>query len=86
MADCWRCIKSSSGSLLLTAWRPASMIHVIPIGVIHGLDEIIFTRMLMIAMGYEDGNDADRLRRDPMFKLAMSRLLGDGDLCPQTTI
>ncbi len=38
--------------------------------VIHGLDEIIRFRMLMIAAGYEDGNDADRLRSDPMFKLA----------------
>ena len=39
-----------------------------PSRVIHGLDEIIRTRMLMIAAGYEDGNDADHLRRDPMFK------------------
>ena len=30
-----------------------------PSRVIHGLDEIIRTRMLMIAAGYEDGNDAD---------------------------
>jgi hypothetical protein len=42
--------------------------------VVHGLDEIIRTRLLMIAAGYEDGNDADRLRSDPMFKLAMGRL------------
>ncbi len=28
-----------------------------PSRVIHGLDEIIRTRMLMIAAGYEDGND-----------------------------
>lgn len=34
--------------------------------VVHGLDEIIRTRRLMIAAGYEDGNDADRLRSDPM--------------------
>jgi hypothetical protein len=27
--------------------------------VVHGLDEIIRFRMLMIAAGYEDGNDAD---------------------------
>jgi hypothetical protein len=54
--------------------------------VVHGLDEIIRTRMLMIAAGYEDGNDADRLRRDPMFKLAMGRLPDDGDLCSQPTI
>ena len=57
-----------------------------PSRVIHGLDEIIRTRMLMIAAGYEDGNDVDALRRDPMFKLAMGRLPDDGDLCSQPTI
>jgi len=54
--------------------------------VVHGLDEIIRTRMLMIAAGYEDGNDADRLRGDPMLKLAMGRLPDDADLCSQPTI
>lgn len=57
-----------------------------PCRVVHGLDEIIRTRMLMIAAGYEDGNDADRLRGDPMFKLAMGRLPDDADLCSQPTI
>ena len=52
----------------------------------HGLDEIMRTRMLMIAACYEDGNDADSLRRDPMFKLAMGRLPDDADLCSQPTI
>jgi hypothetical protein len=33
-----------------------------------------------------DGNDADRLRGDPMFKLAMGRLPDDADLCSQPTI
>ncbi len=42
--------------------------------------------MLMIAAGYEDGNDAASLRSDPMFKLAMGRLPDDGDLCSQPTI
>ncbi len=42
--------------------------------------------MLMIAAGYEDGNDADTLRRDPMFKLVMGRLPDDGELCSQPTI
>ncbi len=42
--------------------------------------------MLMIAAGYEDGNDADTLRADPMFKLAMGRLPDDADLCSQPTI
>ena len=57
-----------------------------PSRVVHGLDEIIRTRMLMIAAGYEDGNDVDTLRRDPMFKLAKGRLPDDGDLCSQPTI
>src|SRR3954452_23980450 len=57
-----------------------------PERVVHGLDEIIRTRMLMISSGYEDGNDADRLRRDPMFKLAMGRLPDEADLCSQPTI
>lgn len=57
-----------------------------PHRVVHGLDEIIRTRMLMIAAGYEDGNDANTLRSDPMFKLAMDRLPGGADLCSQPTI
>jgi Transposase DDE domain group 1 len=40
----------------------------------------------MIVAGYEDGNDADTLRRDPMFKLALDRLPSGEDLCSQSTI
>ncbi len=57
-----------------------------PKRVVHGLDEIIRFRLLMIAAGYEDGNDADRLRTDPMFKLAMERLGDETALCSQPTI
>ena len=54
--------------------------------VVHGLDEIIRFRLLMIAAGYEDGNDADRLRMDPVFELAMERLEDERALCSQPTI
>jgi hypothetical protein len=57
-----------------------------PERIAHGLDEIIRFRMLMIAAGFEDGNDADTLRADPMFKLAMERLPEAADLCSQATI
>src|SRR5215213_4387903 len=40
----------------------------------HGVAEILRFRMLMIAAGYEDGNDADSLRHDPIFQLALDRL------------
>jgi hypothetical protein len=52
----------------------------------HGLAAILRFRMLMIAAGYEDSNDADSLRHDPVFKLALDRP-SDGDpLCSQPTI
>src|ERR1700749_1427830 len=56
-----------------------------PERVVHRLAEIIRFRMLMIAAGYEDGNDADALRRDPMFKLALDRLPAGGGGCSPTT-
>ena len=50
-----------------------------PAKISHRLAEIIRFRMLMIAAGYEDGNDANTLRGDPMFKLgARSPALGRG--------
>jgi len=57
-----------------------------PERIVHGLDEIIRFRLLMIAAGYENGNDAGRLRTDPMFKLAMARLGDEAELCSQPTI
>ncbi|MFL5252482.1 MAG: IS1380 family transposase [Rhodopila sp.] len=57
-----------------------------PTQVVHPTEEIIRFRMLMIAAGYEDGNDADVLRHDPMFKLAMGRLPAGLPLCSQSTI
>src|ERR1700751_4917184 len=57
-----------------------------PEKVVHRLAEIIRFRMLMIAAGYEDGNDADALRRDPMFKLALDRLPSGEELCSQSTV
>jgi DDE family transposase len=57
-----------------------------PEKVVHRLAQIIRFRLLMIAAGYEDGNDADALRCDPMFKLALDRLPSGEDLCSQSTI
>ena len=42
--------------------------------------------MLMIAAGYEDGNDADALRHDPVFKLALDQMPDGAALCSQPTI
>lgn len=53
---------------------------------VHTVADIIRFRLLMIAAGYEDGNDATRLRTDPLFKLALERLPAARDLCSQSTI
>ena len=52
----------------------------------HGLAEMLRFRLLMIAAGYEDGNDADSLRHDPLFKLANGRLPDAAALCSQPTL
>ena len=57
-----------------------------PASTVHTLADIIRFRLLMIAAGYEDGNDATGLRGDPLFKLALERLPSDRDLCSQSTI
>jgi Transposase DDE domain group 1 len=57
-----------------------------PLHTVHRLDDIIRFRTFMIACGYKDGNDANWLRADPAFKLALSRLPNSADLCSQSTI
>lgn len=57
-----------------------------PQRVTHGIADIMRFRMLMIAAGYEDGNDATALRHDPAFKLALGQLPKGAALCSQPTI
>ena len=52
----------------------------------HSLADMLRFRLLMIAAGYQDGNDADSLRHDPLFKLANGRLPDDAALCSQPTL
>jgi hypothetical protein len=53
----------------------------------HGLAEMIRVRTLLIVAGYEDANDCDALRMDPVFKMAIGRLPESGTaLCSQPTM
>lgn len=53
----------------------------------HTAADIIRFRALGIVAGYEDGVDCNRLRTDPVFKLALGRLPESGDrLCSQSTV
>src|SRR2546423_391870 len=61
--------------------------HRDPSHITHTVADVLRARMLAICCGYPDGNDFDRLRCDPAFKLACGRLPDTGgDLCSQPTI
>src|ERR671934_2384724 len=53
----------------------------------HSLTALVRQRVFQIACGYEDQNDADTLRSDPLLKLACGRLPESGaDLASQPTL
>ena len=55
--------------------------------VVHPLSAMLRFRMLAIACGYEDADDCDALRTDPLFKVASGRAPESGrDLCSQPTM
>ena len=45
----------------------------------HSMPDLLAQRIYQIACGYEDGNDANTLRHDPMFKLGVGRPPLDDD-------
>lgn len=52
----------------------------------HSLETLMRQRIFQIACGYEDQDDADTLRSDPLLKLVCGRLPGDADLASQPTL
>jgi hypothetical protein len=53
----------------------------------HSLEEMLKLRIFAIAAGYEDADDCDWLRHDPIFKMAVGRLPDTGEpLCSQPTM
>ena len=58
-----------------------------PDRVVHVLPGMLRSRMFAIACGYEDADDCDGLRGDPLFKLAVGRAPESGrDLCSKPTL
>ncbi len=55
--------------------------------ILHTVEEMLRLRMFAIASGYEDADDCDLLRYDPIFKMAVGRLPESGEpLCSQPTM
>src|SRR5499427_1812648 len=90
--------QSSNGGLLLlrekermlgVCWRLANTMtdRRDPNRIRHEMFEMVMARVSAIACGYEDGNDLDRLRHDPLMKLAVGRCpQSGGALASQSTI
>src|ERR1700745_3456863 len=58
-----------------------------PDRILHTMHEMLMARASAIACGYEDANDLDRLRHDPLMKLAVGRCPESGGaLASQSTI
>ena len=61
-------------------WRKPELI-------VHSLEEMLRLRMFAIAAGYEDADDSDSLRHDPVFKMAVGHKPESGaPLCSQPTM
>ncbi len=55
--------------------------------ILHTVEDMLRLRMFAIASGYEDADDCDSLRYDPIFKMAVGRLPESGEpLCSQPTM
>lgn len=82
-------LSSDFGSLLLSnvdrqiglTKRLASVLHDPrhPSYIKHGYSEILAQRVYQIACGYEDANDANTLRHDPIFRMSVGRMPFDDD-------
>ena len=90
-------LSSDAGALLLREVEQQiglieALADVIPDGrderyVKHSVDTLLFQRVSQIASGYEDANDCDELRKDPIFKMVAGRLPEtDADLASQPTM
>ena len=54
--------------------------------IVHTMQDLVRQRVLQIAAGYEDADDCDLLRHDPMLKLAVGHTPEERDLCSQPTM
>jgi hypothetical protein len=54
--------------------------------IIHNMQDLVRQRVFQIAAGYEDADDCDLLRHDPILKLAVGHTPEERDLCSQPTM
>jgi hypothetical protein len=52
----------------------------------HTYEELLRQRIYQIACGYEDANDATRMRHDPLLRVSVGRGLGEEPLASQPTL
>jgi hypothetical protein len=89
-------LSSDGGLLLLRAVdqrtrTTASLAGLLPAerlgpNVQHSYLELVRQRIFQIACGYEDANDATRMRHDPLLRTVIGRTLDEGPLASQPTL
>ncbi|MEO0953326.1 MAG: transposase, partial [Pseudomonadota bacterium] len=50
-----------------------------PTKIVHSLPQLVSQRVYQLVGGYEDANDSNHLRHDPIYKLACGRVPETGD-------
>lgn len=59
-----------------------------PVKIIHSLPQLVSQRVYQLVGGYEDANDSNQMRHDPIYKIACGRVpeAGEGLLASQPTV
>jgi hypothetical protein len=79
-------LQEADAALGLCAALAAEMPEWRRLHVHHSLEALVRQRVFQIACGYEDQDDADTLRSDPLLKLVCGRLPSEADLASQPTL
>lgn len=83
----WLLLALADEQLRLTQRLAAAMVDLRdPLRIKHPLQRLLLQRILQIAQGYADGNDAQTLRHDPLLKVATGVAPGGDALAGQATI
>jgi len=81
-------LDAAAHNVTVFAWVDGDTVNVLDAGKVqHSIRDLILQRVMALACGYPDANDAGQLRRDPMHKLVAGRdpITGD-DLASQPTL
>jgi len=75
-------LRDLADSMGMLALAEALIDHRAQTHITHPIYELLLSRVLLLAQGWQDQDDADTLRHDPAFAIAVSQRRGDKPLLP----